>query len=122
MIYKPKARKYYVVDFQWNGQRIQRRTRMTNQRDALAIEAAIRTELERGNYGILHPKPKPTLGEFLKRDFLPHVESRFREATPKTFAYYNWGCKMLLESDLAALRLNELTDQQASRFAARYSH
>ncbi len=62
-----------------------------------------------------------TLGEFLKQDFLPYTETKF-QSKPKTLDYYCYGAKCLQESDLANLRLDEITDQHASQYMARLAH
>lgn len=121
MIHKPKGRKYYVVRFRFNGKPIQKRTRATNQKDAKDIEARVRSELARGNFGILNPTLAPTLADFLKKDFLPYTESKF-QAGGKTLAYYSYGVKMLTDSGMASLPLDKITDQHARGFEAHYSH
>jgi len=118
MVYKPKGRKFYLVEFRYHGKRIFKRTKVTHIDDARAIESAIRTELERGNYGILRPKPLPSLVEFLKGDFLPFIESRFQRVKPNTAIYYQRGTKMLLASPLAKLGLDAITDREAGQFVA----
>lgn len=81
---------------------------------ARSIEGKFRADLARGNWGILENKAAPTLEAFLKKEFLPYAKN--------TASYYNDGAKRLLASDLARLRLDEITDQQAGQFAARYSN
>lgn len=120
MIHKPEGRKYYSVKFMWQGKLIQRRTRATNGKDARTIESTIRSQLARGNWGILDPKPVPTLAEFLKHDFLRYSETNF-QAKPGTLSYYRDGVKRLLGSEIAGLYLNEITDQHATQFQARWS-
>src|SRR5438132_5975523 len=71
MIYKPKGRKHYRIKFQLNGKTIQKRTRVTTAKAARAIEASLRLELEKGNYGILKPRAVITLADFLRKDFVP---------------------------------------------------
>jgi len=118
MVYRPKDRKFYLVDFKFRGKRILKRTKVTHIDDARAIESAIRTELERGNYGILRPKPSLTLEEVLKDEFLPFIESRFRQAKANTAIYYQRGAKMLLASPLASMKLDAITDREAGQFIA----
>ncbi len=118
MVYKPKGRRFYLVEFRYRGKRIFKRTKVTHIDDARAIESAIRTELERGNYGILKPKPLPSLAEFLRGDFLPFVESRFQQAKPNTEIYYQRGARMLLASPLASMKLDAITDREVGQFIA----
>lgn len=120
-VFKPEGRKYFTIEFRFNGKRIQKRTRATSRKDAKVIEARIKSELARGNFGILEPEPAPTLAEFLKRDFLPYTLSKFAEGS-STRDYYSYGSDMLTKSDLASLPLSEITDQHARGFEARYAH
>ncbi len=121
MIYREIECKFYSVKFRFRGKLIHRRTRATNAKDARAIEIQLRSELERGHWGILKVKPKPTLDDFLRKEFLPYVESK-PAAKPATLRYYQTGAASLLASDLASLRLDEITDQHAAQYAARLSH
>jgi integrase len=120
MIYKPKGRRYYRIKFHHQGKLIHRCTRATDKKTARSIEAKIRTELAAGNWGILEAKPAPTLDDFLKKDFLPFVESKSK-SKPKTVEYYSFGVRALLDAGLGKLRLDEITDQHASQYATRKS-
>lgn len=120
-VFKPEGRKYFAVEFRFNGKRIQKRTRATSRKDARVIEARIKSELARGNFGILEPEPAPALAEFLKKDFMLYTQSKFAEGS-STRDYYRYGADMLAKSDMASLPLNEITDQHARGFEARYSH
>jgi hypothetical protein len=53
MIYKLTGRKYYRVKFQFKGETIHKCTRATDAKTARGIESKIRSELARGNWGIL---------------------------------------------------------------------
>ena len=120
MIYKPKGRRYYKVKFQFKGETIHKSTRATDAKTARSIEATIRSELAKGNWGILERKPAPTLKEFLTKDFLPFTAARFA-GKAKTREYYEYGAHRLSTSDLANLRVNEITGKHATQFAARNS-
>ena len=120
MIYKPKGRRYYKVKFQFKGETIHKATRATDAKTARAIEGTIRCELAKGNWGILERKPAPTLRDFLTKDFLPFTRTRF-SGKPKTTEYYEYGVERLSKSDLASLRITELTGKHATQFAARNS-
>jgi integrase len=84
------------------------------------FEATVRSELAKGNWGILEHKPAPTLKEFLTKDFLPFTRGRFASKA-KTLDYYDYGAKRLTASDLASLRLSEISGKHAAQFAARNS-
>jgi len=118
MIYK-KGR-YYMVKFMWQGKVIRKSTRCSSAKDARTVEGKIRSELGKGNWGVLESKPRVTLAEFLREDFLPYTESKF-QSTRKTRNYYEYGAGSLLKSDLAGLRLAEVTGQHAQQYAARLS-
>ena len=106
MIYK-KGR-FYMAKFMWQGRMIRKSTRCRSAKDARTVEGKIRSELAKGNFGILEAKPRLTLGEFLKRDFLPFVETQF-ETKPNSRDYYRYGVRNLQASDLEALRLDQIT-------------
>lgn len=61
----------------------------------------------------------PTLQGFLDDRFIPDAETRHK-AKPMTVRYYRQGASMLKRSKLAGLRLDELTDEHAQRFAAEF--
>lgn len=120
MIYKLKGRKYYRVKFQFKGETIHKCTRATDAKSARSIEGTIRSELAKGNWGILERKPAPTLKEFLTKDFLPFARTQFA-GKHKTREYYEYGADRLCASDLASLRITEVTGRHATQFAARLS-
>jgi integrase len=114
-----KHGRFYMAKFQWKGQLIRKSTQAPDARTARSIEGKMRAELAKGNWGILEKKPSPILADCLRKDFLPHVD---RTAKAGTARYYHDGAKRLLASDLANLRLEEITDQHAGRFAERFAH
>src|SRR5215469_7222734 len=120
MIYKLNGRKYYRVKFQFKGETIHKCTRATDAKTARSIESTIRAELAKGNWGILERKPAPTLKEFLAKDFMPFTRTRFA-GKAKTCEYYEYGVDRLTASDLANLRITEITGKHATQFAARYN-
>ena len=84
------------------------------------MEAAHRVSLAKGEVGIREKKRVPTLSEFMEKDFVPYVEVK-HAAKPGTVEYYTDGKKMLCDTDLGSLRLDEVNDQHAQRFAAQKS-
>lgn len=115
-IYKKRGKYYY--NFWWNGKHIQESTKQANPRVARQIEAAHRTALAKGEVGFRERKSL-TLAAFLKDEFLPFAESKFKKAKPQTFRYYSYGTKTLRESDFAKLDITEITDQHAGQYAAK---
>jgi integrase len=120
VIYKLSGRKYYRVKFQFKGEIIHKCTRATDAKTARSIESTIRAELAKGNWGILERKPAPTLKEFLTKDFLPFTRTRFA-GKAKSCEYYEYGADRLITSDLAGVRITEITGKHATQFAARNS-
>ena len=59
------------------------------------IEAAHKTSLAKGEVGIRDRVPVPTLKDFAEQDFLPFIESSFKNK-PKTLDYYRNGIKNLI--------------------------
>lgn len=121
MIYKPKGRRYYKVKFQYKGETIHKATRATDAKTARSIEGTIRAELAKGNWGILERKPAPTLKDFLTKDFLPFTRTRCA-GKPKTCEYYEYGADRLSSSDLASLKITDITSKHATQFASRNSN
>jgi integrase len=119
MIYKQKGSRYYFAKFRWMGQLIHRSTHATDKKTARVIEGKMRTELARGNWGILEKKPSAVLSDFLNKDFLAYVDSTAKESTGQ---YYHDGAKRLLASGLGSLPLDQITDQHAGQFAARLDY
>jgi integrase len=120
MIYKPKGSRYYFAKFRWKGKLIRKSTRATDAKTARSIEGKLRSELAKGNWGILERKAAPTLAHFLEKEFLPYADST--AAKPSTATYYHDGARRLLASDLAGLPLDQITDQHAGQFAARLAY
>lgn len=110
----------YWYKFQWQGKLIRKSTHQGNDKVARQIEAAHRTSLAKGEVGIREKKQVTMLAEFLRKDFLPYTEGKFKSKS-STRDYYAFGAKRLLNSGMANLRLNEITDQHAAQFAARNS-
>jgi len=117
MIYK--RGKIWWYKFTFNGVVIRESTKQGNDRLARSIEAVHRTSLAKGEVGIREKKAAPVLREFLKSDFVPYAETR-HIAKPRTLRYYTQGTDMLLDSSMAALQIDQISDQQAQRFAAEY--
>ena len=121
MIYKPKNSRYYFAKFVWKGQLIRKSTRAADKKTARTIEGSMRAELARGNWGVLEKKPAPTLAEFLKQDFEPFIKTE-HQAKPNTLDYYQQGVKKLKASELASLRLDQITSQHVNAYIAQHGH
>jgi integrase len=120
-VYKRKGSRFYFVKFRWEGRVIRKSTRALSAKDARSIESRIKSEIARGNWGILAKKqPIPTLGEFIRKDFLPFADTQYK-ATKNTHSYYHYGARDLLACDFANLPLDKITSEHASYFAAKHS-
>src|ERR1017187_6707775 len=86
-VYKQKGSKNWWFKFTFNGEQFRESTKQTNKRIAEQIEAARKAGLAKGEVGIRDRAPVPTFSDFIKRDFLPHVEAHFADK-PSTLAYY----------------------------------
>lgn len=106
-----KSRIYYMK-LQVRGIRVHQPTGKTTKTEALKVESAKRLELDReGKEAARKAKGAPCLTDFLFKDFLPYVESRF-SGTPETAAYYRYGAS-LIDYRLGLKTLDEITDRQA---------
>lgn len=110
----------YWYKFMWHGELIRESTKQGNDRKARQIEAGHRTALANGLVGIREKKPAPALADFLKKDFVPFVETKHAEK-PGTAEYYSDGAKMIQKCDFAGEPLDKITDQHAQQFAAKFA-
>lgn len=113
-----KRGRVYWYHFIFNGKNIQESTKQGNPRVARQMEAAHRTALAKGEVGIRERK-NIALTDFLKHDFLPFVESKFKASKPSTLRYYQYGCKTLEKSEFSTVDISEITDQHAGLYAAK---
>src|ERR1700682_2549780 len=67
---------FYWYKFMWKGRLIRESTKQGYDKVARSMESAHRTSLAKGEVGIRDKKTAPTLAEFLKRDFIPFVETQ----------------------------------------------
>src|ERR1700751_5120043 len=102
------------------GEMVRESTKQGNDKVARQMEAAHKTSLAKGEVGIREKKPAPTLKEFLKQDFQNYTKTKPAHRA-LTLRYYTQGSDMLVKSELASLRLNELTDEHAQQFARQYA-
>lgn len=115
-VYQRGESKIWWFKFNWRGETIRESTKQTNRRVAVQMEAARKTTLAKGEVGIRDRKPTPTVREFAKADFLPFVESTFREKL-NTLRYYRGGAKALSAFDrIGGVRLDEITGENIAAF------
>jgi integrase len=111
-----KRGKVWWFKFTFNGEPFRESTKQTNKRVAEQIEAARKTGLAKGDVGIRDRAPVPTFAEFIKRDFLPHVEATFADK-PSTRAYYRVQLGHLTgHAPIAGAKLNEISAEVIAGF------
>jgi integrase len=112
-----KRGRIYWYKFTFNGIAIRESTRQTNQHTARQMEAAHRTSLAKGEVGLRDKKVIPSLAEFISQRFEPWAEA---STSAKTWLdYYRPGIRTIQRySPLASLRLDQVTAESASDFAA----
>ncbi|MBI3668657.1 MAG: site-specific integrase [Acidobacteria bacterium] len=94
-------------------------TKQGNDKVARQMEAAHRTSLAKGEVGIREKKAAPSLAKFCEQRFEPWAKSTFEETARKSWLWYRTGIRSLLSHrTLATARLNEITGEAASDFAA----
>jgi hypothetical protein len=116
-----KRGKFYWYKFMWDGKLVRESTKIGNDKVARQMESAHRTALAKGEVGIREKKLAPTLADFLKKSFQPYAKNKHAEK-PNTLRYYKVGSASLMESVLGAMRLDEITDQQAQQYGASHSN
>jgi integrase len=105
--------------FVWNGETVRESAKTGNKRSAEQIEAARKTQMAKGEVGIRDRAPVPTFTEFVKRDFLPHVEAHFADK-PSTLRYYRVQLGHLTAHPaFAAAKLDEITSETIAGFIER---
>jgi integrase len=114
-----KKGRYYMVKFMWQGKVIRKSSRCSSAKDARTVEGKIRSELGKGNWGVLDVRARLTSAELLKDHFLPFVETEFKDK-PNSRDYYAYGAANLLASDLAALQLDSITGQHVTGYIAQH--
>jgi integrase len=112
-----KRDKIYWCKFMWNGKMVRESSRQSNKNTARQMEAAHRASLAKGEVGLREKKDVPTLTDFISRRFEPWAEA---STSAKTWLdYYRPGIRTIQSyKPLANLRLNEITSEKVSDFAA----
>ena len=114
-----KRGEVYWYKLTWNGRLIRESTKQGNDKVARQMEAAHRTSLAKGEVGIRERKAAPTLKEFCSQRVEPWAKARFETACRKNWTWYRTGIRALSGyKPLADTRLDEMTGELASQFAA----
>ena len=99
----------YWFGFVFNGERVQRSTHQRSGRVAEQIEAAYRTELAKGEVGLVQRNRAPTLQHFAQR-FIDFVQTR-SSAKPATVCFYSQKLARLLDyKPMAKARLDHIDE------------
>ena len=113
-----KREDYWHYLFYVNGTRYRKSTEIKaagrrSQQEAEKVMARAMTAAEAGE--LVKPKKAPVLRDYLK-DFVEFVNAMNK--APKTKADYLSGCRLILATDLAGMRMDRITagDIQATRF------
>jgi integrase len=93
--YKRPNSKYWWMKFTFDGELIQQSTKVSNKRDALAIEAAFRHELALGRIGITPKKAAPSFVRAIE-DYLAWSKIEHSQK-PNSFVRIEFSCKPLKE-------------------------
>jgi integrase len=114
-----KRGKTYWYKFMWQGKLVRESTKQGNDKIARQMESAHRTSLAKGEVGIREKKTVPTLKEFSTDRIEPWAKSRFETTCVKNWTWYRTGIRALTAyKPLADARLDEITGELASEFAA----
>ncbi len=107
----------YWYKFMWQGKLVRESSKQGNDKVARQMEAAHRTSLAKGEVGIREKKLAPTLAEFSEKRFAHWAQSATSQKT--WLDYYRPGIRVITTyKPLASLRLDEITSERASDFAA----
>lgn len=103
------------MEFVKGGRRVRRSTGVSNKREAEKIEAAYKTQIEKGEVGIETRKPAPMLREFAQQ-FADFVSARHAEK-PQTVDFYAKKLKQVLRFEqLREAKLDQIDEAMIERY------
>jgi len=103
-IYKRPGSPYYSYDFIWRGERFRGSTKQTKKYLADCMVGELKTKLREG--GVKALRKAPTLREF-STEFIQWVNEA-QSLEENTRKVYRNGCRMLLDTKLASMRMDEI--------------
>jgi integrase len=112
-----KRGKYYWFEFRFNGERIQRPTRVKNQEAARTIESAFRTQLAMGEVGIEKKAKAPTLKAF-EKTFGAWIDENKENLRTRSFYKVSYS-RLLQFGPLAGARLDRIDEPTIERFKSK---
>jgi len=114
MIYK--RGRFYSVKFMYRGRIVRKSTKALDARTARTLERAIRTQLAKGDFGLVE-RERWVLKDFLQKKFLPF----YLHAKPATRKYYERGIIMILDAGLGMEWLDQITTFTATKIESTFS-
>ncbi len=112
-LYKRPNSKYWWMKFTFDGQLVQKSTKVANRRDALTIESAYRTQLALGKIGIKPKKDAPIFAKAIE-DYL--VWSKVEHSQkPNSFVRIEFSCKPLIEF-FGKAKVNRIEPKDVEKF------
>src|SRR3954452_16362447 len=110
-LFKPPDSRYWWYSFYFEGQRHRNSTKKTTRTAAAVVEATELARLQEGRPSAVRRKKPPTLRDFSER-FLEWVKNSQR-LTPNGKRYYQYGWRLLSQSKLMSMRLDQITQDVA---------
>jgi len=80
----------------------------------------LRDQIAMGNWGIIERKAAPTVGEFLRQDFIPWARIYFQNKN--TLHQYLYGARQLLDSNIASIPMDSITSEHTSKYIDSHRH
>ena len=105
-LFKPPDSRYWWYSFYFEGQRHRNSTKKTTRTAAAVVEATELARLQEGRPSQVRRKKPPTLRDFSER-FLEWVKDSQR-LTPNGKRYYQYGWRLLSQSKLMGMRLDQI--------------
>lgn len=107
-IYKQKGSGFWWYDFTVDGRRHRGSTKFNTKAQALALESELRVRAAEKGPNYIPRRRFMTLRELAPRFLAWKGEAQLEE---KTRRYYEYGCKILMESALASMQLSYINSE-----------
>lgn len=114
MLYKQTSSGFWWIKIMWDGRVIRRSTKQKNKKEAQKVEAAFRTGLANGKFGIEKREPAPILQDFAPK-FMAAMETQCADK-PATVHFYRDKLKCLTASDLSKFGLDAIDEAAIDRY------
>ncbi len=110
-LYKRAGSKYWWMEFEIEGKRIQKSTKIKNKRDAAEYERLYRSQLLLGEIGLAPKVSAPTFKQTVT-DFLELAEL---EQKPHTYLRYKFACDVLIKF-FGSTKVDQITFENIDKF------